>query len=59
VAARAAKPPPLPPATRLRITDRVQFAMQRGVDRDFWRYLYAPHSAPPVDVLDDEASQPR
>jgi hypothetical protein len=59
IAARAAKPPPLPPATRRRIGDRIQFAMQTGVDRDFWRHLYTPHSAPPEDAFDDKASQPQ
>lgn len=56
VAARADKPPPLPPAVRAKITERIEFAMQRGVDRAHWHYLYAPHAAPPADVFDDSQS---
>lgn len=56
VAARADKPPPLPPAVRAKITERIEFAMQRGVDRAHWHYLYQPHAAPPADVFDDSQS---
>jgi hypothetical protein len=45
LAARADKPPPLPPATRQKITERIEFAMQRSVDRAHWHYLHQPHSA--------------
>jgi len=41
VAARADKPPPLPPVVRLKITERIDFAMQRGIDREHWRYQLA------------------
>jgi hypothetical protein len=55
VAARAAKPPPMPPPLRQKITERIAFAMQRSVDREHWRYLYEPHSAPPSSEPFDES----
>jgi hypothetical protein len=58
VAERADKPPPLPAATRQKLTERIEFAMQRKVDREHWRYLYQPHSAPPFsEPFDEDASQ--
>jgi hypothetical protein len=40
------------------ITERIEFAMQRSVDREHWRYLYQPHSAPPaLAPFDEDASQ--